>query len=128
MSIGNNEENGAVSQEWAALETAIEALYEDFAAYPLRPVIDGRPHCVSREDSDQLHVRPLRELTPDDVLYHTPKAMSWSKAARARFEVWLQDDDTVTMLGLAALESRAGDYTSQFSPDIEAALTGLVAD
>jgi hypothetical protein len=34
----------------------------------------------------------------------------------------------VTVLGLAALEVRAGDYDSPFSPDIAAALAGFVAD
>ena len=71
-----DDENGAASREWAALETAIEALYQTFAVYPLRPVIEGCPHCVSREDSDQIHVRPLRELTPGDVRYYAFKAMT----------------------------------------------------
>jgi hypothetical protein len=250
--VGDGEENGETSQEWAALETAIEALYQTFAIYPLRPVIDGCPHCVSREDSDQLHVRPLRELAPDDVRYYAFKAMTtfgdaadfkhflprlleliarelrgsetlglneevvgekialaqystwpraeraavegffmatwrvtlatfpsmpepqtllctvaqftgadglapylatwrktllplalfhvvgtifsgyrstwWPAAAWARFDAWLQDDDTATMLGLAALELRAGNYVGQFSPDIEMALAGFAAD
>ncbi len=250
--MGDDEANGAASQEWAALETAIDALYAVFSAYPLRPVIEGCPHCVSRQDSDHLHVRSLRELTPDDVRYYAFKAMTtfgdeadfkhflprllellarelqgsealglneeliggkialaeystwpdseraavadffmaawrmtlatfssmpapqtllctiaqfasaddlapylatwrqtltppalfhvvetvfsgyrsswWPAAARARFDAWLQDDDTVTMLGLAALELRAGDYAGQFSPDIEASLIGFAAD
>jgi hypothetical protein len=72
--MDNTDESGAAAQEWAALEATIEALYQAFAAYPLRPVIEGCPHCVSREDSDQLHVRPFRELTPDDVLLLHPQS------------------------------------------------------
>jgi hypothetical protein len=250
--MGNGNENSATSQEWVALDAAIEALYQVFAAYPLRPVIEGCPHCVSREDGDQLHVHPLRDLTPDDVRYYAFKAMttfgdevdfkhflprllellarelqggellgfdeeilggkialaeymSWTPTERAaverffmaawrvtlatfpsmpapqtllctiaqfasaddlapylaiwrhtltppalfhvvetvfsgyrdpwwpaatweRFDAWLQDDDTVTMLGLAALELRAGDYAGQFSPDIEASLAGFATN
>jgi hypothetical protein len=63
-----------------------------------------------------------------DAVFSAYRDVWWPKAARERFEAWLQDDDMVTMLGLAALELRAGDYAGQFSPAIEAALAGFAAD
>src|SRR5262249_48655731 len=39
-------------------------------------VIAGCPHCVSRVDSDALHLRALDVLTPDDVRYYATKAMT----------------------------------------------------
>jgi hypothetical protein len=76
-----------------------------------------------------------RQTLTRPALFHLVEAVFsgyrdvwWPRAARARFEARLQDEDTITMLGLAALEVRAGDYAGQFSPDIEAALTGFAAD
>jgi hypothetical protein len=75
-----------------------------------------------------------RTLTPPALFHIVETVFSgyrdpwWPAAAWKQFDAWLQDDDTVTMLGLAALELRAGDYAGQFSPDIEAALTGFAAD
>jgi hypothetical protein len=37
--MSNNNENSVASQEWAAQEAAIEALYQAFAVFPLRPII-----------------------------------------------------------------------------------------
>jgi hypothetical protein len=65
-----------VFPEQIALHAAIDGLYATFASYPLKRVIVGCPHCVSRADSDTLHVRALDALTPDDVRYYATKAMT----------------------------------------------------
>ncbi len=65
-----------VFPEQIALQAAIGDLYATFASYPLRRVIAGCPHCVSRADSDALHVRALDTLTADDVRYYATKAMT----------------------------------------------------
>jgi hypothetical protein len=65
-----------VFPEQIALQAAIGDLYATFAAYPLKRVIEGCPHCVSRADSDALHVRALDTLTADDVRYYATKAMT----------------------------------------------------
>ncbi len=49
--------------ETAALRDAVAGLYRAFASYPLRPVVDGCPHCVYPQDNERLHARPLRELS-----------------------------------------------------------------
>jgi hypothetical protein len=62
--------------EQIALHAAIGSLYATFASYPLKRVIAGCPHCVSRADSDALHVRALDALTADDVRRYAFKAMT----------------------------------------------------
>jgi hypothetical protein len=62
--------------EQTALHAAIGGLYATFASYPLKRVIVGCPHCVSRADSDALHVRALDALTADDVRRYATKAMT----------------------------------------------------
>jgi hypothetical protein len=49
--------------ETTALRDAVEGLYEAFARYPLRKVVNGCPHCIDSSDNDMLHARPLRELS-----------------------------------------------------------------
>jgi hypothetical protein len=63
------------------LQDALQTLYTQFARYPLKPVIAGCPHCVSGDDNDQLHVRPLRQLTPHDFRRYAFKALTtWGDA------------------------------------------------
>ena len=65
-----------VFPEQIALQAAIGDLYATFAAYLLKRVIEGCPHCVSRADSDALHVRALDALTADDVRRYATEAMT----------------------------------------------------
>jgi hypothetical protein len=65
-----------VFPEQIALHAAIGGFYATFASYPLKRVIVGCPHCVSRADSDALHMRALDALTADDVRYYATKAMT----------------------------------------------------
>ena len=58
------------------LVPAIEALYEAFHPYPLRPIVEGCPHCVSAEDQADLHGAPLRALTADALRRYAFKALS----------------------------------------------------
>ena len=64
------------SSDAIALQVAIDGLYTTFAPYPLKRVIEGCPHCISRADSDALHVRALDALTTDDVRRYATKAMT----------------------------------------------------
>lgn len=69
----------------AQLSDAIEGVYEAFAPYPLRRVIDGCPHCVGEEDQDHLHRAPLRELTDEDLQQFAFNAMTtWGDAVDYR--------------------------------------------
>jgi hypothetical protein len=65
-----------VFPEQTALQAAIGGLYATFASYPLKRVIAGCPHCVSRADSDALHMRALDALTADDMRFYAFKAMT----------------------------------------------------
>ncbi|HEV2235881.1 MAG TPA: hypothetical protein VGR57_04385 [Ktedonobacterales bacterium] len=65
-----------VFPEQTALRAAIGGLYATFASYPLKRVIVGCPHCVSRADSGTLHIRALDALTADDVRFYAFKAMT----------------------------------------------------
>jgi hypothetical protein len=49
--------------ETGSLRDAVAGLYEEFARYPLRTVVEGCPHCVTGHDDDLLRSRPLRELS-----------------------------------------------------------------
>lgn len=58
------------------LAEAIEGLYRTFARYPLRPSMDGCPHCVHEADQARLRSRPLRLLSIDDLSKYAFKALS----------------------------------------------------
>lgn len=58
------------------LKNTIEALYETFAAYPLKSSIEGCPCCVSGSDKDKLHTAALRDLTSDNLSRYSNKAMT----------------------------------------------------
>jgi hypothetical protein len=62
--------------ESIALQVAIDGLYTTFASYPLKRVIAGCPHCVSRSDSDAIHMQALGALTANDVRRYATKAMT----------------------------------------------------
>src|SRR5262249_30195026 len=65
-----------VLPEHVALHVASGGLYSTFASYPLKRVIAGCPHCVSRADSYALHARALDTLTAEDVRRYATKAMT----------------------------------------------------
>ncbi len=58
------------------LHQAIEDLYACFARYPLNPVMEGCPCCVSGADKEALHSKPLRELDGNDLSRYTFKALT----------------------------------------------------
>lgn len=63
------------------LDVALARLYVVFARYPLRPRIDGCPHCVRPDEERQLHVRPLADLTVADLGRFPAKSMTtWGDA------------------------------------------------
>jgi hypothetical protein len=58
------------------LRQGAEALYEVFSVYPLKPKIEGCPHCELEAAEESLHTRPLRELAWDDFGVYPFKAMT----------------------------------------------------
>lgn len=62
--------------ERQALTEAVEGLYEVFTDYPLARKIEGCPCCVSDEDESNLHRKPLRELTSEDLSRYAFKALT----------------------------------------------------
>jgi hypothetical protein len=44
------------------IDDAIENLYAAFRTYPLRPVVEFCPHCVTAAEEARLHGAPLRQL------------------------------------------------------------------
>lgn len=60
----------------AELKRAIEGLYRIFSRYPLRPHVDGCPHCVSDKDHALLYSSELRDLGPDELARYAFKAMT----------------------------------------------------
>lgn len=72
---------------WAAsfrsvtLDSAIDGLYRTFTRYPLRPHVQGCPHCVSHADHARLHSAKLRDLQPGEIARFTFKVMTtWGDA------------------------------------------------
>lgn len=49
------------------LEAAINNLYVVFAAYPLRPHIEGNTYDITPEDHERIRSKPLRELSSKDI-------------------------------------------------------------
>lgn len=58
------------------LARALDALYEAFAAYPLKERIDSCPHCQLDAAERRLHLRPLREMTWSDLGIYSFRAMT----------------------------------------------------
>jgi len=58
------------------LDSATSALYEAFAGYPLKPKIEGCPHCKLDSAEAALHSRPLRELGWAEFDVYPSKAMT----------------------------------------------------
>jgi hypothetical protein len=58
------------------LQERIEHIYTTFAGYLLYPPVEGCPHCVSHEDQERITAKPLRELTKEDLLRYTLKALT----------------------------------------------------
>ncbi len=58
------------------MAAALETLYSVFSGYPLARKIKGCPCCVSDEDKTLLHIRPLRELTAEDLSRYAFKALT----------------------------------------------------
>jgi hypothetical protein len=58
------------------LETAIAGLYDAFAGRPLRPHVEGCPHCVDDSDHAALTAHPLRQLATDQLSKYAHKAMT----------------------------------------------------
>lgn len=91
------------------LQQAIQQLYETFSVYPFNARIAGCPCCVLKTDTENLHVKPLRQLDGSDLSTYAFKAMTtWGSTqdfkyylprifellATTRFEV-----DTFVVLG-----------------------------
>jgi hypothetical protein len=64
------------SVESETLRASVERLYHVFEKYPLRSMIEGCPHCISAKDGKQIHSRPLRLLSSDDLELYSFKAMT----------------------------------------------------
>jgi hypothetical protein len=86
----------------AELRAAIERLYEVFAVYPLRPMIDGCSHCVSEDEVQRLRSQPLRELDDDDLRpIASSVILTWGDARDLRhllprlFELIAHDDNAL---------------------------------
>jgi hypothetical protein len=62
-------------QETSELRTAIENLYEMFAAYPLRADTNACACCHSAYDEQRLHMKPLRKLNADDLRQYAGDAL-----------------------------------------------------
>jgi hypothetical protein len=83
------------------IDQAIENLYQAFAHYPLRPVVEGCTcGCITEDDHKKLHANPLRELTPDQLEKFAFKALTtWGDVADFKhyfpriFELLILDDD-----------------------------------
>lgn len=68
--------NDPAVNNFEVLRAAIERLYATFAIYPLQAKIEGCPCCVFPKDQERIRIRPLQELTGDDLLYYSGKAMT----------------------------------------------------
>ncbi len=55
---------------------AIDLLYRTFESYSLFNPVEGCPCCVTKEDQEYLQVKPLRQLTKDDLRKYGFKAMT----------------------------------------------------
>jgi hypothetical protein len=64
------------SIERIELLRAVDELYAAFDAYPLEKRIDCCPHCELDAAERRLHLRPLRDLTWDDLGIYALKAMT----------------------------------------------------
>lgn len=58
------------------LARATATLYEAFRGYPLKPKIEGCPHCELDSAEASLHARPLHELRWADLGVYPFKAMT----------------------------------------------------
>jgi len=58
------------------LQKTVAHLYDVFSKYPFNPNISGCPCCIHEADKNQLHAKPLNELTDDDLSRYTHKAMT----------------------------------------------------
>jgi len=66
----------AVTAAHTELARAIEALYEAFEGYPLKPRIDSCPHCELDNAERRLHMKPLRDLEWADLDIFAFKALT----------------------------------------------------
>jgi hypothetical protein len=89
-----------VAWDVPTLKSAIEGLYRSFKRYPLRPHVDGCPHCVADRDHAILHSAPLRDLNSQQLSKYAFKAITtWGDADDFRhflprlFELLAQDAD-----------------------------------
>ena len=60
----------------ARLRSSVQALYQVFGCYGLRPHVAGCDHCVSPEDHERLQSQRLRELTGTSLERHVCKAVT----------------------------------------------------
>ena len=58
------------------IDKAIINLYDTFRNYPLKPKIEGCPHCELDSAESTLHIRQLHYLTWDDFGVYPFKAMT----------------------------------------------------
>ena len=59
----------------ADLQAAIENLYTVFATYPLQPSTNPCLHCHTEQQEERIRVRPLRELTGNDLMDYAFSAL-----------------------------------------------------
>jgi hypothetical protein len=70
-----------MAPEETALRQSIEGLYKAFASYPLAEVIEGCPCCTTESQQTQIHAKPLRELSIDNLDDFARKALTtWGSA------------------------------------------------
>jgi len=70
--LGNCDTEGTAD----ALDRAIARLYDAFSAYTPATLHESCPHCVSSDRVAELHERPRRELSAEDLSYYSFKAMT----------------------------------------------------
>lgn len=58
------------------LQQATATLYEAFRGYPIKPKIEGCPHCELDSAESSLHARSLHDLTWEDLGVYPFKAMT----------------------------------------------------
>lgn len=59
-----------------SLKNSIENLYSAFAKYPLKKKIEGCSCCVSKQAERVLHLKPLRQMSGEDLSFYGFKAMT----------------------------------------------------
>jgi hypothetical protein len=97
-----------------AVTEAVEALYREFAGYPLRPVTYHCDCCVGEADELEIRSAPLRDLTPEQLQgFAASSLMTWGDLIDVKHFL-------PRLFEIAANEGYPNDY-----PDLET-LVGLL--